>query len=72
MIVSATVLSPCKDCDDRCIGCHTTCGDYAEYKAQLEHRRTEIQAEKDLNEFERAVKRKIAKAHLDRRRGDNR
>lgn len=72
MIVSATVLSPCKDCDDRCIGCHTTCGDYAEYKQELERRRTEVKAESESRAFERAVNAKIAKANRDRRKGDDR
>jgi len=34
-----TVMSPCKDCTDRCMGCHSTCGDYAEYKRALEDNR---------------------------------
>ena len=41
MIISTTIMSPCKNCTDRCIGCHTTCGDYAEYKQELERRRKE-------------------------------
>ena len=47
MIVSATAPSPCKDCEDRCIGCHTTCGDYAIYKQTLEQNRARINAQND-------------------------
>jgi hypothetical protein len=65
-------MSPCQNCTDRCIGCHTTCGDYAEYKQELERRRTEVKAENESRAFERAVKAKIAKANRDRRRGDDR
>ena len=38
MIISTTIMSRCKNCTDRCIGCHTTCGDYAIYKQELEKR----------------------------------
>ena len=72
MIISTMVMSPCQSCTDRCIGCHTTCGDYAEYKCELERRRTEVKAESESRAFERAVKAKIAKANKDRRRGDDR
>lgn len=72
MIISTTIMSPCKNCTDRCIGCHTTCGDYAEYKQELERRRTEIKKENETETFVRAVKAKIAKANRDRRRGDDR
>lgn len=72
MIISTMVMSPCKNCTDRCIGCHTTCGDYAEYKCELERRREEVKAENESRAFERAVKAKIAKANKDRRRGDDR
>ena len=72
MIVSTTLMSPCKGCDDRCIGCHTTCGDYAIYKQELERRRSDIKAENEITAFEKAIKRKIAKANRDRRKGDDR
>ena len=72
MIISTMVMSPCKNCTDRCIGCHTTCGDYAEYKQELERRRTEVKAVNDITAFEKAVKKRIAKANRDRRRGDDR
>jgi hypothetical protein len=72
MIISTTIMSPCKNCTDRCIGCHTTCGDYAEYVRELDRRRQEVRAENDITAFEKAVKKKIAKANKDRRRGDDR
>lgn len=72
MIISTTIMSPCQNCTDRCIGCHTTCGDYAEYKQELERRRTEVKAVNDITAFEKAIKKKIAKANRDRRRGDDR
>lgn len=72
MIVSATLKSPCMNCEDRCIGCHTTCGDYAEYTRELDRRRKDMKAENELTAFEKAVKARIAKANRDRRRGDDR
>jgi hypothetical protein len=72
MIISTMVKSPCKNCTDRCIGCHTTCGDYAEYKQELERRRTEVKTENEKEAFVRAVKSKISKANRDRRKGDDR
>ena len=72
MIISTTIMSPCQNCTDRCIGCHTTCGDYAEYKQELERRREEVKAENEKEAFVRAVKAKIAKANKDRRKGDDR
>ena len=69
MIISTTIMPPCKNCTDRCIGCHTTCGDYAIYKQELERRRTEIKKENETETFVRAVKAKISKANRDRRRG---
>ena len=72
MIVSATVMSPCKDCTDRCIGCHTTCGDYAEYKQTLEQNRAKMSAQKEENNFCYDVKRAVVKRHNKRRGGDDR
>lgn len=67
MIISATVMSPCKDCTDRCIGCHSTCGDYAEYKQALEDNRAKINAHNAEVAFGKAVKRRVAKRHDKRR-----
>lgn len=56
MIISATVLSPCKDCTDRCIGCHSTCGDYAIYKQKLEENRAKQNAMNAEYEFRKQTK----------------
>lgn len=52
----SVLQSPCQGCEDRCIGCHTTCGDYAIYKAELEAIRARQIAENAEIEFSRAVK----------------
>lgn len=67
MIVSATVMSPCKGCEDRCIGCHSTCGDYAEYKQALEDNRAKINAHNAEVAFGKAVKRNVVKRYDKRR-----
>jgi hypothetical protein len=72
MMISRTLVSPCKNCDDRCIGCHTSCGDYAEYVRELDRRCKDMKAENDITAFEKAIKKKIAKANRDRRKGDDR
>ena len=72
MIISTTIMSPCNNCTDRCIGCHTTCGDYAEYTRELDRRRKDMKAENDITAFEKAIKARIAKASRDRRKGDDR
>lgn len=29
------IQSPCKDCKDRCVYCHSNCFKYSEYKAEI-------------------------------------
>lgn len=55
-MISRQILPPCKGCEDRCIGCHSTCGDYKEYKAALEARREQVVAEHAECDFDRSVK----------------
>lgn len=30
------MMAPCKDCEKRTLGCHSSCGDYANFKKELE------------------------------------
>lgn len=69
MIVSATVMSPCKDCTDRCMGCHSTCGDYAEYKQALENNRAKINAQNAETAFHKAVKKKVVRSYEKHKKG---
>lgn len=59
MDISATAKSPCMGCTDRCIGCHTTCGDYKIYKQQLETNRAKSKAESDESAFVYASKKAL-------------
>lgn len=61
MQISKTVMSPCKGCEDRCIGCHSTCGDYAEYKAKLERNRELQNSMNSEYEFRKRVKAEVTR-----------
>lgn len=61
MQVSRAILSPCKDCNSRCMGCHSTCGNYAAYKAKLEEIRKKQDCTNSEYEFRKRVKAKITK-----------
>jgi len=67
MTVSATVMSPCKDCTDRCIGCYSTCGDYAEYKQTLEANRAKNNAQNAQTAFCNDIKKNVVKRYNKRR-----
>lgn len=30
------IKSPCKGCENRCIGCHSVCSKYAEFKQEMD------------------------------------
>lgn len=70
MIVSATVLSPCKDCREREPHCHSKCDKYKAYKDKLEVNRTRYRLEADTYLFSQELKAKIAKRYLNRRDDD--
>jgi len=72
MIVSATVMSPCKGCTKRSVGCHTACKEYAEYKDTLEANRAKIAAQNAEQNFNYAVKKEVVKRFKKRRKGDDR
>lgn len=40
------IQSPCKDCQKRHAGCHSECKEYAEYKAEHEKRKAEVEQKK--------------------------
>lgn len=40
------VTSPCKDCPDRYVGCHSKCDKYLEFKEQHSKEKTIIQLRK--------------------------
>ena len=40
------VQSPCKDCQDRAVGCHAKCERYADFKTNNEEKRKEVYIKK--------------------------
>lgn len=36
--------SPCRDCSDRVVGCHDTCGQYADFKAKIAEEKEAVKA----------------------------
>lgn len=37
------IASPCKDCEERHIGCHSECERYADYRKRIDAQRATIQ-----------------------------
>lgn len=52
--INHNLKSPCKNCDDRYLGCHSQCGNYISYKnnmAQISNLKfNKYQAERDYRE----------------------
>ena len=70
MIVSATVLSPCKDCKERQAHCHSSCDKYRTYKEQLEVNRIQIKKDSEMYQFSKELKARIIKRYHNRRDSD--
>ena len=39
------VKSPCKVCEERCVGCHSTCRKYEFYRARVTYVRQKVKSE---------------------------
>ena len=50
---------PCKNCEKRSVGCHSSCADYISYKEHRENRRAELKGIREGNAFCYSVKGKI-------------
>ena len=61
--ISLSILSPCKDCTDRQLHCHSTCDRYKVYKDEIEQRRAAKKAEDDEISFATQVKREVQKRY---------
>lgn len=46
------IKPPCKNCQDRTIGCHATCENYISYKKKLEERNKRISEYNDVQGFD--------------------
>lgn len=70
MNISATANSPCLNCPDRHLHCHSECGKYQEYKAELEEHREIERARIEEGNFLREMKRPVLERHMKRKKGD--
>lgn len=65
IIPGTNIKSPCKDCSERFVGCHTVCFEYAEYKQALEAEKERYRASKanedSFFEYEKDRKRRLKK-----------
>lgn len=68
--VLQNITPPCKDCENRKMGCHSTCKDYKEYKTLIETEKAKIykvyETERKLEDSnirkrEKTIKRKRSK-----------
>ena len=48
------ITVPCKDCTDRNLGCHSTCGQYIRFKQEKEQ---EAQTRREILDFEWSIAR---------------
>lgn len=48
--------TPCKDCTQRCLNCHSKCVKYQEFRAELNSINAKRKAENDFNNFIRSVR----------------
>lgn len=61
------IISPCKDCDKRQVGCHGSCEEYTEYLAKRRAEWEQIQTERDkdrrLDSYEVRRAQRFRRAH---------
>lgn len=47
------IQSPCKDCKERYVSCHTECLKYADYRQRIDVYNEKIRHERDLDNLQR-------------------
>lgn len=52
-------MNCCYGCDKRCVGCHSTCKDYLNYKSDMENIREKKNKYAEVNQFYREQSAKI-------------
>ena len=63
-----SIESPCKDCPDRHVGCHSECGKYIAYDAALKDLRKAKADQAELEQFLYEASTKRPEAMRDQRR----
>ena len=51
--------APCKDCEDRELGCHEKCDRYLAYRQEIEERKPNGYADYDYNRYVGGIKARI-------------
>ena len=44
-------MSPCKDCENRELGCHSNCEKYLEFRKVIDHKNKEYRKNKEIYEY---------------------
>ena len=63
---------PCRDCQERCVGCHDSCSRYAEYRAERDRLLEEKRLRVDVREARRAAFEKCERPWLMKRKRSGR
>lgn len=50
------IVSPCKDCPERFVGCHSSCEKYKQYRSELDAFKAIRAADKDERAFASEIK----------------
>ena len=65
------IASPCKDCPERFIGCHSSCEKYRQYRSELDEIKAKRAADKDERAFASEIKGAVKRLR-DHKRGSDR
>lgn len=65
------IVSPCKDCPERFIGCHSSCERYKQYRSELDEFKAKRAADKDERAFASEIKGAVKRLR-DHKRGSDR
>ena len=66
------ILSPCKDCSDRVVGCHSSCDKYKQYRSELDEFKAKRAADKDERAFASDIKGAVKRLSAHKRGSDRR
>lgn len=52
-IIKKKPMAPCKDCEDRFVGCHSTCTEYQKYKKDISDFNYQVKLSRELSDSAR-------------------
>ena len=66
------IVTPCKGCEDRAVGCHSVCDKYITWKAERDEIKREMtkiaMQEQEQNDIEKSRKKRIATGRFSKSR----